>query len=209
VYIELIDLLRCPRQHEESWLVAAFHKMQDRFVIEGRLGCPVCSASYSISGGVVDLRDEQESLPFMPEIPATENGGDNAMRVAAMLGLLKPGSVAVLVGMDADLAGDISEISHAKIISLNSQNRQSMERENVAAVISGAHFPLASASVDGVMLERGSPESAVAESLRVLRTGGRLVADAGLALSGSVRELARDDHYVVAESTGPLLSLRR
>jgi uncharacterized protein YbaR (Trm112 family) len=209
VYIELIDLLRCPRQHEESWLVAAFHKMQDRFVIEGRLGCPVCSASYSISGGVADLREEQESLPFMPEIPATENGGDNAMRVAAMLGLLKPGSVAVLVGMDADLAGDISEISHAKIISLNSQNRQSMERENVAAVISGAHFPLASASVDGVMLERGSPESAVAESLRVLRTGGRLVADAGLALSGSVRELARDDHYVVAESTGPLLSLRR
>jgi uncharacterized protein YbaR (Trm112 family) len=209
LYIELIDLLRCPREHEESWLVAAFHKMQDRFVIEGRLGCPVCSASYSVAGGVADLREEQGGLLPTADAASAGNFGEEAMRVAAMLGLIKPGSVAVLVGMDADIAGEVGELAEARIISLNSRSHQSRERENVAAVFSGSRFPLAAASVDGVMLERGSPESAIAESIRVLKTGGRLVADARLALSGSLRELARDEHFVVAESTGPLLSLSR
>jgi uncharacterized protein YbaR (Trm112 family) len=209
LYIELIDLLRCPREHEESWLVAAFHKMQDRFVIEGRLGCPVCSASYPVTGGVADLRDGQTGLPFPSQTVAAIDFEEKAMRAAAMLGLVKPGSVAVLVGMNGDIAGNVSHISSTKVISLNPTSGQSVERENVAAVMFGSRFPLATASVDGVMLERGSPEPAVVESLRVLRTGGRLVADAGLSLSGSVRELARDEHYVVAESTGPLLTLSR
>jgi uncharacterized protein YbaR (Trm112 family) len=209
LYIELIDLLRCPRIHEESWLVAAFHKMEHRFVIEGRLGCPVCASNYVITRGVADLREEQGALFPDDGHAATDATDDHATRVAAMLGLIKPGSVAVLVGMDADLAGEIGELSQARVIALNSRSPQSRERENVGSVKSGSRFPLAAASVDGVMLDGGSPESAVAESLRVLKTGGRLVADAGLALGGSLRELARDDRYVVAESTGPLLSLSR
>jgi uncharacterized protein YbaR (Trm112 family) len=209
VYIELIDLLRCPRVHEESWLVAAFYKMQDRFVIEGRLGCPVCSASYSVTGGVADLREEQGNLDLAPKAVPAACGEDEAMRVAAMLGLTKPGSVAVLVGMNADLAGKVSALSSARVIVLNARTPQSSETENVALVRSGSRFPFAAASIDGLMLEGGSPESSGTESLRVLRPGGRLVADAALALSGSFRELARDDRYVVAESTGPLLSLSR
>lgn len=177
--------------------------------MEGRLGCPVCSASYSVSAGVADLRDGGAIALATAEAVASVDLADDAMRVAAMLGLVKPGFVAVLVGMDADIAGEVSELSHSRIISLNSRSRQSRERENVAAVVSGQRFPIAAASVDGVMLERGSEGSAVAEALRVLRTGGRLVADAAVPLSGRLRELARDDRYVVAESTGPLLSLTR
>jgi Methylase involved in ubiquinone/menaquinone biosynthesis len=209
LYIELIDLLRCPRVHEQSWLVAAFYKMEDRFVIEGRLGCPVCSASYAVSEGVADLREEQGSLDLIGETPPAENDEEVAMRVAAMLGLIKPGLVAVLAGMHGDLAGKVSELGNARVLALNPQTPQSRERENVAPVRSGARFPFAPASIDAVMLDRGSPESAVAESIRVLKPGGRLVADAGLALGGSLRELARDDRYVVAEYTGPLLSLSR
>jgi Methylase involved in ubiquinone/menaquinone biosynthesis len=209
LYIELIDLLRCPRIHDESWLVAAFHKMENRFVIEGRLGCPICASNYKIRDGVADLRDEQSELLSPSEPVAAHGVDDEAMRVAAMLGLVKPGSVVVMVGTDADLAGEVSELSEARVIALNSRSRQSSERENVACVTSGARFPLAAASVDGVMLERGSPESAVAESIRVLKPGGRLVADAAFGLTGNLRELARDDRYVVAESTGPLLSLSR
>lgn len=209
LYIELIDLLRCPRDHEESWLVAAFHKMEGRFVIEGRLGCPLCSGSYEISGGIAYLRDATASDSPSLEPGQSRETEDEAMRIAAMLGLIKPAAVAVLVGMDADIAGEVSELSNARIVSLNSTSVQSRERENVAAVMSGARFPFAAASVDGVMLERGSSASVVAECVRVLRTGGRLVADASLSLAGNLRELARDERYVVAEFTGPLLSLTR
>ncbi len=209
MYIELIDLLRCPRVHEESWLVAAFYKMQDRFVIDGRLGCPVCSATYSISDGVADFREEKADFVPHGQAAHVNNSEDEAMRAAAMLGLIKPGSVAVLVGSDADLAGQVSELTQARVLALNSATRQSEERENVAAVLSSTRFPFAEASIDGVMLGRGTAASAVAESVRVLKPGGRLVADAGLVLSGSLRELARDDRYVVAESTGPLLTLSR
>jgi len=209
MYIELIDLLRCPREHEESWLVAAFYKMQDRFVIEGQLGCPICAASYSVLGGVADLREREAASPSTRAASRDENFGDEPVRVAAMLGLTRPGAVAVLVGMDGDMAGEVSELTQARVISLNSRSSQSRERENVASVLYGERFPLAAASVDGVMLERGSPVSAVPEAVRVLKTGGRLVADAAMVLRGSLRELARDDRYVVAESTGPLLSLSR
>ena len=55
MHIELIDLLRCPREHEETWLVAAFTRIQDRVVSEGRLGCPVCSAAYPIESGIANF----------------------------------------------------------------------------------------------------------------------------------------------------------
>ena len=32
----MIDLLRCPREHEETWLVAAFNRMEGRFIVEGK-----------------------------------------------------------------------------------------------------------------------------------------------------------------------------
>jgi hypothetical protein len=44
MHIEFIDLLRCPNPHEETWLVAALHRMDGRLVIDAKLGCPVCSA---------------------------------------------------------------------------------------------------------------------------------------------------------------------
>jgi uncharacterized protein YbaR (Trm112 family) len=207
VYIELIDLLRCPREHEESWLVAAFNKMQDRFVIEGRLGCPVCSATYPIAGGVADLRDSNEISEVTKHETKIEDETEAAVRIAAMLGLTRAGSVAVLEGLDAKLASTVSAIGEAKVISLNSAGHAE-EAENVAEVRGGSRLPLASASVDGFML--GSTSSRDEKDIaRVLKTGGRLVVPVDTQLVGSFRELARDESYIVAESTGPLLTLSR
>ncbi|MGZ7033566.1 MAG: hypothetical protein ACXVIJ_16510, partial [Thermoanaerobaculia bacterium] len=83
------------------------------------------------------------------------------------------------------------------------------ERENVAMVLSDNRLPFASGSIDAVMLGSKAGQHEIAEAVRVLRTGGRLVVAAGTALGGNLRELARDDRYLVAESTGPLLNLSR
>jgi len=60
VFIELVDALRCPRAHEESWLVLAMSRIEGRHIQEGALGCPVCHAEYPIHEGIVDLRLDDE-----------------------------------------------------------------------------------------------------------------------------------------------------
>jgi uncharacterized protein YbaR (Trm112 family) len=207
VYIELIDLLRCPRVHDESWLVAAFNRMDGRFVIEGKLGCPVCSASFPITSGVADLRDSREA-PATAPAPSAESDEDTALRAAAMLGLTRAGSVAVLSGMPGSIAGMIAEMASVRVVGTNSTSAAG-EHENVAMVRSSDRLPFASGSIDAVMLGASASSGEVEDAVRVLKTGGRLVVTADSPLRGNLRELARDEKYVVAESTGPLLGLTR
>jgi len=47
MFSELVDVLRCPRPHEESWLVLAAHRLDGRDIMAGVLGCPVCHADPS------------------------------------------------------------------------------------------------------------------------------------------------------------------
>ncbi len=205
MYIELIDLLRCPREHEESWLVAAFNRMEGRFVIEGRLGCPVCSATYDITGGIADLRDAAERI----EAPSrtAPSADDEAVRIAAMLGLTRPDMVAVIEGISAHVASIVSSMTGAQVVVVNPAGTESVEAENIASVLAGGRLPFGSASADGILVT--DPFADQKEIVRVLKTGGRVVAPANARLAGNLRELARDENYVVAESTGPLLTLTR
>jgi uncharacterized protein YbaR (Trm112 family) len=208
VYIELIDLLRCPRVHEESWLVAAFNKMDGRFIIEGKLGCPVCSASFPITDGVADLRDSLDASIAAPSRLPAASDEDTALRVAAMLGLTRPGSAVVLSSMPGSIAGLVAEMASVRVVGTNSLGTEP-EQENVAMIRSGDRLPFASGSIDAVMMGTGASSDEVEEGVRILRTGGRLVVTADSPLRGNLKELARDDQFVVAESTGPLLGLTR
>ena len=208
MYIELIDLLRCPRAHDESWLVAAFNRMDGRFIIEGRLGCPVCSASFPITNGVADLRDSREAPAGNAFTPSDEDDDAVALRVAAMLGLTRAGSVAVLSSMPGPIAGLVSEIASVRVLATNSST-PATEQENVALIRSSDRLPFASGSIDAVMLGTTVSSDQAEEAVRILKTGGRLVVTADSPLRGNLKELARDDRYIVAESTGPLLGLTR
>ena len=208
MYIELIDLLRCPRAHDESWLVAAFNRMDGRFIIEGKLGCPVCSASFPITNGVADLRDSREAPTGNAYTPSAEDDDDVALRVAAMLGLTRAGSAVVLARMPGSIAGLVAEMASVRVVSTNSLSSVS-EQENVAMIRSNDRLPFASGSIDAVMLGTTVSSDQAEEAVRILKTGGRLVVTADSPLRGNLKELARDDRYIVAESTGPLLGLTR
>ena len=112
MHIELIDLLRCPKDHEETWLVAALTAVQDRFVIKAKLGCPVCGVSYSISNGIADLRIQAGD--HSPSHTTTDS--DDAVRIAALLNLTRPGAVAVLEGDHAAVAQNVSDMTESRII---------------------------------------------------------------------------------------------
>lgn len=206
MYIELIDLLRCPAEHADSWLVAAFNRMDGRFVIEGKLGCPVCSATYQIRDGVADFREPENNVLSLCgglRVPDQEA----AMRAAALLGLTKPNAIVVLGGDAASLAQDVSEIAEARVIALNAAGKV-FESEKIAAVLTDKRLSLAPGSIDGMMLDETTREF-VADAPRVLRQGGRLVVPKGTALPAGFRELAQDEKEIVAESIGELISLSR
>lgn len=202
MHIELIDLLRCPRDHEETWLVAAFTKLQDRYVQEARLGCPVCNAAFEIHHGVADFAEAGRSRPASGELPAES---DAPIRLAAFLNLTKPGSLAVLQGHHSRSAHAASEITGCRILALDADT-QVGDTELVAAIRSDSRIPLASNSVDGAAL---IDSRYLNDAPRVLRQGGRLVLPPDISLPAGFTEMARDDRAVIAEAAGPVISLRR
>ena len=212
MFIELIDLLRCPREHDDSWLVAAFTKVEQRFVIRGKLGCPVCGATYPIEEGIADFRDAEVRSPIADAIdvpndaPVGATSADDVMRFAAMLGLTRPGALVVLEGEASVIATELSAMTEARAVALNPEEHVN-ESESIAVVLADSRIPLAPASVDGIVL--GSKTMAHADSARVLKPGGRIVASPSTDIGAAFRMIARDDRHIVAESTGPLISLGR
>lgn len=206
MHIEFIDLLRCPRPHEETWLVAALQRMDGRQVIEAKLGCPVCGAEFFIRDGVAlfdgDVAPGGEGQP---------PGDEGAMRIAAFLNLTAPGKTVLLAGQLASASEQLGEQADARVISLNAASRTKRTRsDRVAEIRAAAAIPLAAKSLDGIALDDShSTVELLAEAAKLLRSRGRLLASARATLSPVFRELARDSDHVVAECVGELVVLRR
>ena len=101
MFIELTDHLRCPADHEESYLVLLPDEMQERSVRAGRLGCPVCGHTHEVKEGVLDLGGGETALPettlLTPEA------------LTALVGLSGPGGYMVLVGRPAAAWWEVAE----------------------------------------------------------------------------------------------------
>jgi hypothetical protein len=181
--------------------------MDGRFVIEGKLGCPVCDASYPIASGVARFADESQ-----PELAdpgsASPAAPPDPVRIAALVDLTRPGKTVVIEGAAAAIAHHLVELTGARVITVNAPGPED-EAEGVAAATVGKRLPLASASVDGLVIGP-TPSFDMTEASRVLRRGGRLLAPASLrAAEGPFRELARDGENVVLEAVGEFVKLTR
>lgn len=205
MHIEFIDLLRCPNTHEDSWLVAAFYKLDGRAVVEGKLGCPVCGAEYFIRDGIAIF--EEAGVPWR-----TPNGSDaepEATLISAFLDLARPGMLALLAGEWARESESVAEMTGARIVALNSSS-PTHESDAVAEVRAGLRVPLAARSLDGIAVDAAHATPALlAEAARLLRPRGRLLVRGKAELSQEFHELARDSNQIVAEFVGELISLRR
>ena len=192
MFIELIDLLRCTRPHEDSWLVAAFYDMRERDVIEGLLSCPVCNARYPITNGVAWFGVEPGTAS-----PAAQALNADGMAVAAYLGLVEPG-VVLLGGGWADAADVLGGLGNT-VIAFNSAEVASAAR--VSRVRCDTIVPLARECLDGIALDTVEREL-VESGARALKNGARMVAPAGASVPPGLVELARDESYWVAAREG-------
>jgi uncharacterized protein YbaR (Trm112 family) len=206
VFVELLDVLRCPRPHEDSWLVAHAIETVERDVVRGTAGCPVCRATYAIAGGTVRFGSP---LAPAPVHPADAEAG---LRAAAFLGLSDQGGFVVLAGAWGAAGRALHDLTGVQALLWDAPPGID-SGDGLSPVDAGPSLPIAAGSARGVALD--APHAApdpLAAAARALRPGGRLVAPVDASLPAAFRELARDDRWWVAEKEGtssPVVPLAR
>ena len=201
MFVELVDLLRCPHAHEDSWLVAAADETADRHIVHGSLGCPVCRAEYPIRDGVVhfdaDAACATDADAPLPHLDDGERAAE-AMRLAALLDLSSAGGTVLLGGAWQGCADAVLALADVRVLLLDPPRVPELRPE--VSAVRGAPMPVAAGGVRGVALdERTADPERVAAAARAVRPGGRLVAPVAAAVPDGVTELARDGRHWVAE----------
>lgn len=204
MFIELVDALRCPTPHEESWLVAAAARMEYRHIVQGTLGCPVCRAEYPIERGVVDFRRAASG----PPTPGAAPDEQQATRLAAFLDLTDRSGFAVLLGGWGVNAPLLRGLVETPLIVVDPPEGTEGE-PGISVIRCDGPIPLAVGAARGVAIDGGRADR-VASAVRATRVKGRVVAPIAVALPDGLAELARDDTLWVAEreaATSPLVAL--
>jgi uncharacterized protein YbaR (Trm112 family) len=209
VFIELLDLLRCINPHEDTWLVASIKAVTNRFVLEGTLGCPTCSAEYPIRNGIADFRAGAETPQRNAEpSAAAPNREELATRAGAFLNVTEPGATVVLGGSWAAAAHELSLMTETRVLALNPHGGAE-ESETVGLVLAGSEIPVAPGSALGVALDASFPAQIVASAVKAVRPGGRIVGPVAISPPSELTVLARDEDYWVAQKAPEVIKLSR
>jgi uncharacterized protein YbaR (Trm112 family) len=195
VFTELIDTLRCPQPHEDSWLVATSSRSENRHILHGVLGCPVCRTTFPIVDGVARFGD---GIATSDE---TALDDDATFRLAAQLHLVEALAPILLVGAWCRAAEPLRRLLPHVSILVGDAERSSIDDKLNAVRLPASALPFASGALRGVALSASHlSETRLSECARVVLTGGRMVVPRGTALNASEwRELARDHDVIVAE----------
>ncbi|HEX3235315.1 MAG TPA: hypothetical protein VHR41_14045 [Gemmatimonadales bacterium] len=194
MFIELTDHLRCPADHDEQFLVLLPHRMEDRSVREGQLGCPVCHRTFDLVDGVLDVG----GAPAVEDRPSALDGDS----LTALVGLGGPGGYLVLVGPPAANWQDVARLNPGVgLVAVNPP--AGVTDHGTLSVLRGGRLPLKSHSMRGVVL--GTPFATdpawVGEAARVLLPGLRVV--------GESEDPASDSIDLMASAEGVWVGTRR
>jgi uncharacterized protein YbaR (Trm112 family) len=216
VFLEVTEILRCPRVHDESFVVCVAYAMDGRQVARGVIGCPVCQEEFPITDGVARFdapaagegpgpgQAAATTDGPQPGLPGTERRSAaaplTAEATAAFLALEGRGGYVLLAGSAARLARDLAAlVPGVHLLCVNAP----LEAERVpecSYVASLGGFPIKSAQVRGVVLGADCvAEPWLAEGVRVLLHGLRLVAEDERASPAGIVELARGAGVLVGE----------
>ena len=194
MFIPLVDVLRCVRTHDDTWLVASIDEAVERDIVTGALGCPICQAEYPIREGIVHFDDASADAP-LPAMAATEH---DAVRVAAALDLTDARMTALLHGSWGACAPIMRGATPAQLLLVNPPAGIT-SGDGVSIVRSPDVAPVAPASVAGVALGEEAAGTMLDSLVAAVRPRGRVIGSVRLAVPAGLVELARDDEVWVAQ----------
>jgi len=171
MFIELTDHLRCPADHDESFLVLLPGTMEGRSVRTGHLGCPVCGRTFELADGVLDVG----------EAPPPGSGKGSALDaegLTALVGLHGPGGYLTLVGPLASLWREVAALNPGVALVAVNPPTDVADTDGIS-VVRGGRLPIKSGSMRGVVLGRPFADEPhwIREAARVVLPGLRVVGE--------------------------------
>jgi hypothetical protein len=180
--------------------------MEDRRVLEGRLGCPNCRDTYPVTDGFGDLRAPPRG--DLPEGRADAPGGvdeQETHRLVALVGVQEgPGTVALLGAMARFAAAYAEFVPGLEVIGLDAALARWPRLPRVNRMVSGPGIPFFGRTLRGVAVDGVLGLSWIRESARVVAPLGRVVvSEAPVGTEEALTEaglgiLAAEDGTVVA-----------
>lgn len=219
MYILLTDALTCPRCGPDFGLLVLADRMEERRVIEGALGCANCRSSYPIRAAAADLRvvpsASSGSMESTGPGPSDEDG-EAAVRLAALMGLAGASGLAMLAGPGARHAAAVSAlVPDLEVVAVTDEPAAPAGRApGVSRIAAGDALPFRGGALRAAALTGGAGDARLREGLRVLAPGARLVVDGADAETAErlralgAEVLLEEEGTVVARAPGRPVPLR-
>jgi len=211
MHILLTDILACPRCGPEFGLVLLADRVEERRVLEGRLGCPNCREQYPVRGGAVDARLPGAASAGDGSADGARSGeasSDDAgagVRLAALLGLADARGTVLIAGPGAALAAEVAAlVPELEVVALAAEPDGGDPQPGVTRIAAGDRLPFRSRTLRGVALTGGAGAARLAEGVRVLQPGARLVVEG--APAGTAGVLAGLGAQVMLEQEGTVVA---
>jgi len=204
MHIELTEMLRCPEDHREEFLVLSTSEMNGRMVWMGIVGCPVCHRDFEIIDGIVDFTEVvtgERQLRAVRRTPAPDSPVVlDPQSLQALLDLGGPGGYVVLLGSAARLAEGLAGLMGGiHFVGINAP--PDVEELPILSILQSDHvIPLRQGMARGMVVGAELAKTTwVAEGVRVLLRGRRLVVEDEQAAPEGLTQLASGQGVWVGE----------
>jgi uncharacterized protein YbaR (Trm112 family) len=190
MHILLTDILACPVCGPPFGLIVLSDTVRERRVLSGALGCPNCENRFPIRDAVAHLEAAAATESARTDTAAmseetgttvtsrdTESAGgvpgpDFAVRLAALLGLDRPGGFVLVAGPAAALTDAVAQqIEDVEIVA----DARYAEGRAISRLRLGERLPFYAGKLRGIWLSGDAADAWLEEAARVLHPTGRLV----------------------------------
>jgi uncharacterized protein YbaR (Trm112 family) len=205
MHIAVTEVLTCPRCGPAFGLILLAQRVENRRVLEGVLGCANCREKYPVAGGLGRLREPFEDVAG-GDVPApAAEGGQDAVRIAALSGVTEGPALLILAGPAARYAPAVAALlDGVEVVAMGGGLDAWPEQPGVSRLEVGARLPIHGGRMRAAFLSGDAADALLEEAVRAVAPVGRVVlepppadAEERLARNG-YRAIARDERTLVA-----------
>jgi uncharacterized protein YbaR (Trm112 family) len=179
MHILLTDVVTCPRCGPEFGLIVLADRLEERRIVQGRLGCPNCREEFPINHGIADLRWP----PVSPAPPAggagltplpepLESDAERSYRLAALLGITGPSGPVVIVSDDSSMVAEVQRhLPDAGVVGMSREAPPGAGEAGSGWLLATSSLPFRSRSLSGVAFAVPDPLPLIDDALRCLGRG--------------------------------------